>query len=340
MTCIEQVDTGPQVNIAQLTDIVNDMNSTSIRFGGDLTINEDGKTYDISPYICDIVDSYSSKKSVAKRIDNTVGFTGKSPDNILGQPSTFVGLDANGIVENDVPFLPSEVRDVLPLGRVIHVDNVNIVSVESASNPGYDLSLGIRRIYKAMGPVNEAGNEFTFSGANLNILKMAGVETVYSANRQNDNKVPHVVPPGVNLEIDPVTWGYLFKDLNQPANNPFTINAPVTEVDSNFYDDGTYNSVLNPNLAPTTASKPWQIQPLYFFTGGQNVRIHYGQDIYGSLANALEAIDIDEVLFDAFLRDALFGGWLIVKRGAINLSDPSVALFKKPPKINLNFNQG
>jgi hypothetical protein len=327
----------------QALELASDLGSTSVRFGANLTVNGSGTGVDWSPFVIDIIDSHTGKVTIANRVNNAVGYTDVTPTNIATQSSTFVGLDAAGaIVESPIPFTELEVRSINPVGRVLHTDNATINGIITQATPGYNLALELRTLYRAIGPINLSGNNLVPNGTGLQVKKMAGEEVAYSAGRQTTPATPHLVPEDLDVEIDPITFGYLFRDLNQPANNPFRINDGLTALDPNQLDKNLYHHISNPNLEPVSPNK-FTIQPAYFFTGGQSIRLHFGQDEYNSLDLALSALDKDEVAFDSFLRDALFLGWWIMKEGILDLEDAVTAgdaLFKKGPKINLAFNLG
>jgi hypothetical protein len=199
---------------------------------------------------------------------------------------------------------------------IVHTDNVNVQTVNNqqvdAANPlstAYDIA-------DAIGFVNKSGNEFTANGANLNINKSAGVMFKIGSNYDVDTGNPH---NKTLAALTPVTFEYRYSDGSSQA--PW-----LTTIDPNNLDDGAGGNTA-------VGNNRWSVQRIYSFVSN-NVKLQRGVEDFATKAAAIEGITSEAYVTEpSIAANGLLRGWIVVKQGATDLSDPGQAQFINAPKF-------
>jgi hypothetical protein len=290
-------------------------NSTGVLSGGELSVGAGGPgvatTYDISDGVGQIVTSTGVRTKVS-----WTGLTGETP--IFG-PSviTFVAINSGGTVtQQSTPFSRVQSRTLIPLGVIVHVNGVNVDTINNEQEIAYNPMSSLYDAMESIGFFNVSGNIFAPNGANLNIDKSVGDIFKLGSNYDTapaDN--PHVrnLPSKILSQFQ-----YRFSDGSSGI-------LTETNIDPNNLDDGAGG------LTAVSANR-WSIQRIYVFTSN-NVKIQRGVAEYPSLEAAVAGISTEAYITEpSLVANGLLRGWLVVKQGATALNGVD-AQFLSAPKF-------
>ena len=289
--------------------------STGLASGGVITINGgDNTRFDISDGYGYIVDNWTDPDNPTKTKVTWSGLTGITVTNIATEFRTNVAINSSGtIIQQSADFDDDDLRDLIILGRVVHANKTNINLVLSYPYTAYNLPLNNAEFIQVIGPLNVDGNVYSPNGANLNLDKSAGSTYRLGTNYTNSVKKP-------NITTDPsgtaITFGYRWQD----GSGGITEGSFVTEVDPDQYDDGSGTLASVPN-------NKWTIQRIWYFGATNSTFMMYGQAVYDSLADAEANIFGENFNQDPNFAEATFRSFVIVKKGATDLSDSAVSKF-------------
>ncbi len=289
--------------------------STGLASGGVITINGgDNTRFDISDGYGYIVDNWTDPDNPTKTKVTWSGLTGITVTNIATEFRTNVAINSSGtIIQQSNPFDADDLRDLIILGRVVHANKTNINLVLSYPYTAYNLPLNNAEFIQVIGPINVDGNVYSPNGANLNLDKSAGDTYRLGTNYTNSVKKP-------NITTDPsgtaITFGYRW----QNGSGGITEGPFVTAVDPEQYDDGSGTLAAVPN-------NKWTIQRVWYFGATNSTFMMYGQAVYDSLADAEANIFGENFNQDPNFAEATFRSFVIVKKGATDLSDSAVSKF-------------
>lgn len=289
--------------------------------GGFITINaEDSNKYDISPGVGYIVDNSNPLTPIIKKITFNAQI-GLSLQNPLGRPASVVTINQNEqVLEKTRQDLPAIFRTDIILGIIIHpggtilsISNVVFNGVVYGSATAYDLCFALKSI-------NVRGNKITPNGPNLKLNRSAG--EVFSAG-VNFKTVPNN-PNQIMLPAETaLPWLYVWRNGSGGFN--FLFNSDIIP---GAYDDGT-GGVLQPNGVVIPGG--WSVQRIYLIPG--TLVIHYGQDTYMSLSDAVDGIFLEDFSGAPDLDGAVFLGWILLRGNCSNLQDSISARIIKPNKF-------
>ncbi len=289
--------------------------STGLASGGVITINGgDNTRFDISDGYGYIVDNWTDPDNPTKTKVTWSGLTGITVTNIATEFRTNVAINSSGtIIQQSADFDDDDLRDLIILGRVVHANKTNINLVLSYPYTAYNLPLNNAEFIQVIGPLNVDGNVYSPNGANLNLDKSAGSTYRLGTNYTNSVKKP-------NITTDPsgtaITFGYRWQD----GSGGITEGSFVTEVDPDQYDDGSGTLASVPN-------NKWTIQRIWYFGATNSTFMMYGQAVYDSLADAEANIFGENFNQDPNFKAATFRSFLIVQKGAADLSDSGISKF-------------
>lgn len=296
--------------------------STGTAFGGRLTVSATPASIDIAPLVGYVVThTQTSAKPVNVRVTSpqrTVALDAGSLSRIL----TWWLMDASGAVFQQASEPSNAQRRsnlVLGLtaydggsGTVVFVQTLPVV-LPQPSNQLADLM-------QALGPFNISGNRITPVTGTLSFDKTAGTIFAQSFNYFPDMDDPHVSPLDAQT---PVTFQY-------NTQTAFSEGSPTTVLDPGNYD---VNGVVTPVPSPTdfTIQRVWG----YPLVLSQQVRVQYGQNIFTSMAEAIDAIR--NVYFNPNPEAEPFGALLahiVVRANATDLSDLTQAAVLRAGKFD------
>lgn len=230
---------------------------------------------------------------------------------------SYIAINENdNIVQSAIPFTESQRRSLIILGAIVHSNLTNINTVNNISYPTISSTNQIHDLYEAIGALNINGNKYTYSGANLSIQKSAGSIFKIGSNFVNDWKVPSKIDLPSSI---PVTFRYRSQDGTEGADR--------SSIDPTLYD---LNGVLT--AIPGSANRA-SIQRITIFQSGAT-RIQYGQHWYDNKALAIASLEKESFVVEPNIAEnGIFRGYLVVIKGATNLSDINQAEFFEAGKF-------
>lgn len=313
---VDDTNDGPKgsnkkLTIANLLNVQPQYGPTGVLTGGVLSTGAGATEFSISDGTGIITTAGGARTAVS--------WSGKSnitPANIATNLLTWVAIDSGGnVVESTTPFTATQQRTNIVLGVVVHVDKATVDNVNNEQHIAYQ---GLNTTYDladAIGFINVSGNVFTANGANLNINKSEGVMFKMGANYNNDTTNPH---NRTLAALSPATFQYRFNDGSNGVTG--------TTIDADNLDNGAGGLTA-------VGSNKWSIQRIYSFVSN-NVKIQRGVADYATLTAAVDGIASEAYVTEQSIADnGLLRGWLVVKKGATDLSDPAVAKFISAPKF-------
>lgn len=317
--------------------------STSIRSGAIIEVNGgDNTKYDIGASTVQFVDNYTDPEvptmliaSVVAQIARTptylatngITYLGYKLDNTVPGGYTATGLSAtvNGsastiylIEKSDVQFTQEELREIVEIGILVHRDNLTVQRVVNESTYLGSEGLILYDLISSIGVFNISGNTYAPNGANLKLDKSSGQTHRIGVNLDgtaNGRKRPNIIDDNPLTQV-PFIYRY------QDGLGGFVESSisTITDIDPDSYDDGS-------GVLQTVSNNKWTIQTIYWYTTG-NTRIQYGQFQYDTKEEAKSAIATRAYVEDSnLISNASLRGWLIVQKGATNLSDTTQAEF-------------
>jgi len=285
--------------------------STGLITGGEVTVNGgDNSKFDIAAGTGVLVDNFTDPLNPTRIKVSWPAFIAETVPNILTQPVTVIGLDLSTgsavIVFNSIfQFTSAELRVIISLGILGHVDNVTINSFFPQYSSVFDIQKNLAELARFVMIINVSGNAFSPNGANLLLDKSAGKTFSLGVNYANDKQDP-------NNFIDPVLAGLTFIYLKRDGVGGFDLLPPGTSIDPDQYDDGS-------GTLAGVAGNRWTIQRIWFFTVANSTLIHYGQALYSTFDDAVAAINTEPFDFAPALTDG-FRCWLILKGTTTDLA--------------------
>lgn len=302
---------------------VTNLMCTGLLAGGQLSINKTDPTkFDIAEGVAIFVDNWTDPENPTRSVLSFNSMSGISPEFLETEAESYIYINSSGeIVQRTTEVFGEEERTLVYLGWVSHVDNTEIDAVFSEPRTIVSPKNTLYDFLNAFGPFNIEGNEYAPAGNNLKLKRSAGKTFDADANYETSPMSPNII---VTDAANPVEIIYYYRDENgEWVNN----NAPVENVDPNHYDTGT-------GLAEVPTGK-WTIQPVMFYAPWGTTDIQYGQRVYDTYAEARADIWTGVQLNPYNSRWDTFRGWLFVKQGATDLSDPEQAVFVSAGKLGL-----
>tara|TARA_R110000822_G_scaffold227017_3_gene359735 strand:+ start:4941 stop:6725 length:1785 start_codon:yes stop_codon:yes gene_type:complete len=289
---------------------------------GELSINADPTKFDIA-FGTGVHNKWDALQPLIEPDIKEISFgpyTSLTVNNLATDPVTYVAIDYNYIsqaitvVQQSSPFSNEQRREVIILGVLVHSNNTIIELVSNSTAPVAGVVNQLHDFMEAVGPLNTSGNIFSANGANLGLEKTAGTIFKFGVNYLTNYKDPHV--RFIDEEI-PATFRYRLRGGIEFSN--------VTNVDPNNYD-------LNNVLTSVPVNK-FTIQHINIFQTG-NIRLQYGQEVYNSLAEAIQAIETEIFVTETNIAEnGIFRGYLVIGEGTSSLLNDTKVLFLEVGKF-------
>lgn len=285
--------------------------STSVYYGGEISINIDPAKFDIEAGRAVFVDNYTDPSAPAVVFTEWSKQIGVTVDNIATQLVTFVTVNSSGaFIQSNIANTNSDNRDTVELGVLVHENLTSVSQAKSLANWNKDVDLKVLDMSGALGRINVNGNVYTYNGANLRIDKSAG--EIFAINSNYDNKETP------NNTISEAETAITF--LTARGGTPSGIGQSQ-DIDTVNYDP-LGAGVLTP--IPTDAVTSHGI----FFSPETGLTIvHYGQFLYDTLKEAIDGWEKATYTVIPELGGVPLRGVLAFVAGATNLSDPTQAKF-------------
>ncbi len=295
----------------------NPSTSTKLLSGCELINN--GATFTLNPGTYEIV---SNLIPITRTIINFLGAINVTPL----YTRTILYLDNTGTLNQlngaSGDLTPLEKRDNLFIGTLSFFGGV-ILAPQFTPSVAYDEIGRFTDLSETIGVVNRDGNLIGANGPNLQFNKGAGHTFRIGSNYVFNRKVPDVttdvafipVPAGINA------IGYR-NGVGGWSYEPFS-----GSITPNFWDDGS-------GIKATVSNNKFTIQRIYFFNGTDTFLIYLGQTEYGSMDDAIAAVNNPDRVIDPATSLASLRSSLIVKKNTIALNNIAEAMFLEGPKFN------
>jgi hypothetical protein len=284
---------------------------TSLFDGGLITINADPTKFDLAAGSGQIVDTYTNPLKPIKKNISWVGQTAVLDTGIGSGPLTYIGIDSGGAIDQltAIP-TPEQRRDLIIVGATLHIGAAITSAIDYSNVLANDLGQTVQDMAENIGPMRFDGILHT---PNIDLTFGITAGTYFGAGYRAilDKKNPNYVA----ISSQPVaTFLTTYKD----GGGDYTVGAPVTDVPVGFYDNGS--GVLQ--AVPVTN---WSILRL-FSTSASNV-LQYGQNVYTSHTEALDAINRESFTLNPALERSLHVGYIVVRNDCADLSDTERSIF-------------
>jgi hypothetical protein len=305
-------------------DLLNNIMGTGLISGGGLSFTPGTTTFGIAAGTGVIVNNYTDPTNPVRTLVSWGTLPGLTDPYAATTDASFVAIDSNGSFQiSDTDFTPDDTRDAIELGALGHSGGV-IAYAEGTPWLIPDHAKTVEDFLAQFGVFNVDGNVYAgASGASGPYLtKTAGHSFVPGGNFGIDPKSPNITTcPSQGA-------GYLyFISAYQDGQGGWIELPPTPNIDPNHWDDGSGHLATVPDTY-------WTIQLLFHFPIINLTGLGIGQRIYDTLNDAKADIQ-NSVAINPIASRACFRGWLIVQKGATDLSNPNVAYFREAGKFGL-----
>jgi len=283
--------------------------STGLIDGGNVTINGgDNTKFDIAAGKGMFVDNFTDPLNPVRKVVSWSAFVAQTVTDIGTQQGTEVGLDLSSgtavIVQQADRFSVAQTRVIVSLGFLIHPTGV-LQSIFPEYSFALDIQKNIMDLSRFIRIINVSDNNFGPNGANLQIDKSAG-ETFnlglnYPVSKQDPNNM-------IDPSLIGASWFYLFQD----GVGGFSFLPAQTLINPAQYDDGS-------GTLASVGMNNFTIQRIWFFTISNGVVIQFGQTVFPTFNDAVQAINTETVVFGPNLEDG-FRCWLVMKGNTTDLT--------------------
>lgn len=233
---------------------------------------------------------------------------------------TRIELLANGTLsQTNAPQTDNDRLTKIQLGILIHETGGIITNAFSAPTADYNHTGNLRDLAEAIGTIVKDGLVYAANGANLFLNRSAGSSYVwgraYGANKNFPSNITNLADLALNFY-------YNYRN----GSGGFTTTALTNSVNPNQWDNGS-------GTLQNIISNKWTIQYIYFYPEHGNTFIMYGQNVYGSQAEAISAIGKENISHTPRLFRAAFRAALVMKQGITVLNDPTHTTFLQGGKF-------
>jgi hypothetical protein len=288
--------------------------------GGVMTINTDTAKFDVTAGFGYIVNGHTNPDLPIKTRVPFAGSTANVIPNIGTTKQTFVSIDINGALNlTPNPLTPTERRNFIRLGVLIHLDNTNIIFIDNQPTVNIEVGGQLQDLLEAFGFRSLSGNRIFPVAANLKIKKELGKLFKSGANFKNLTTQPHSFTSAAQ---DPITFKYRTQTGAEGSN--------ITDINPTIYDNnGTITAM------PATATLA-SIQRIFIFQD-DTIRIQPGQKFFNNLNEAVTAINSDVFTTDVDISEnALYLGAIVLIRGTTALNNLAQAIFVPASGVSAN----
>lgn len=190
------------------------------------------------------------------------------------------------------------------------------------SNLAFDTSNLLKDTMEAVGIVKMSGFDMSANGTNLSLSIAEGNE--YSQFFGNYDAPSNLDPLNEIIAAKSlVSFFETWQDSSVPGG--FNLRFSRTTLNPSVYDDGDSSGSVPDGIVQTNSA---QIMRVYESSG--SVGVLYGQTKYNSIAAALDALLHEQFVQSPFFINTSLRGFIIIRGGATDLSDPSDALIFQP----------
>jgi len=280
-------------------------------------------TFNISPakgWIVKNTYNYSTLPDVINVVYS--GATNQTTPYLNSADSTYVLLTSSATISMQSTFpSPQERRQNIFLGKIVHPDRNVILNVNNTTDFDVSPMSAIRDLWTPLKLINQ-GINITANGSNLNINNSSGTLWGNGIGWYTNQLNPDSVTISANT---PITFQYRTQLGPITGSTGPTGNTTIIDVDN--YDNGGVVTAIGGGSNSSTN------QRVYLFPTGL-IRIQYGQHVYGTLAEAVAAVQTEQFVEYNNNRDnGILIGILSIKKGVSTLNDITHAVFNYVSKF-------
>lgn len=278
------------------------LRSTSVTGGTGVTINAGDSTkidFDVQGYVID--------PNTGDRTDVSCTLTAQSIPNIATQIETYVIIGSTGVPEYlDEPPTTEQMSTHLTHWVVVHADFTTVQFVNNLEWNSEQLGDQVVQQWEVFRYLKSGLNLAAGTGG-LKFTRQAGVLFRKGIGTSKTEK-------NTRSYLDAVDTDFQYR-LSDGTQLPAT-----TDINTQLLESPLGTQAVVPNNKFTA-------QAIFMFPSGQ-IRIQPGQTVYDTLGEAIDGTNTDPFTLEDNIRDnGIQLGWLIVKKGTVNLSNASNAKF-------------
>jgi hypothetical protein len=286
-------------------DYANFANSTGLLTGGDLSVYGGDNTL---LTVASGTSLYVDMSDPSDPVVEVISWPAQNFDPTLsGIRKKYIGVyrtgEGSGGLVADTEFSALEKRTIAVLGVCWGFGEAEIANAKNYSVTTFNYDKTLEDLSYALGSINIYGNKYTGGDEALKVSKSEGRAFRFAGNYENSNVSPNIISSSAQSDIS--SYQYHLQDSDTTTT--------MSGIDVNYYD-------LN-GVKSAVPSGKWTVQRLYFFPGGNNTHVTYGQEIYDSPTLAYDGINIEDVSLNTSILDgSVLRSYVIVQEGSTSLS--------------------
>jgi len=272
--------------------------------GGILSINADPTKFDLtagSGYVVDIFTDPANPNIIAVA---WTAFTAEASTYVATDNLSWVLIDNVGaIVQQNTEPTREQHRTHLIVGVLVHPST----SISATADQSHSIDTYLAEdLANVLGNINISGNNFNPASTDLTVRRESGVSFCPNGNRSVNPKDPNSCTSSADVAL---TFIYAYND----GAGGITAVTGQTDIDPDFYDDGSGTLVA-------LANNKWTNQTCYFNPSSGVSVIRYGEVIYSSKAEAVDAEENIPTTIGTGLGADLIRTVISVKKGETDIS--------------------
>jgi hypothetical protein len=232
---------------------------------------------------------------------------------ISGVDTKWIGIErtAPGVGSFTVrnKFSQLEKRYITILGRCWNFSGTDVIEgVGNYKAGAFNNDKTTQDLAYALGSINVYGNKyFTTVSGTMRLSRTHGEAFRFSANFSNSEISPNIYESLLAENIDYYTY-----------HVQGTASENKTQIDPDNYDNG--------GIVTEVPSGKWTIQRVYYYPVSNITAMVYGQHIYDTYEDAYANMFTENITLNrGTMEGTVFRGYLVIKQGCDDLTDPSKA---------------
>jgi hypothetical protein len=308
-----------------LVRFLSTMLSTNVTSGGEITPNVDPTKIDIAPLEGWIVDYNSTTTPIGPTNPalTYISYPGATAVTPLFVPLSFYLIDSAGVLFQQATRPTSaQRRQNLLVGLTVTEAGVVVVDQTIPVVPS-QVNNQLVDLMNNLGPFIISGNIISPNGVNLTFNKTAG--PIFA---RAFSQVPNYLAP--NEATLPAQTPTNFRRITAA---PGFASGVVNTIDVANYDPNA-TGIVTPIPGGANTSTNFRVWAVANNITNDQIFVQYGQRSYASLATARAAISSGQYVPNPITVGAALVGWITATKSAVNLSDPTQAIFTQAGKFS------
>ena len=294
--------------------------ATGLLYGGIVTINgSNAARFDLTAgkgVIHSAGASHTAEPNPTTTDVTWAAQTGVVVTNIASQDTTWLYIDSAGVLhQQGTYYTDTQIENNIVIGALIHPNRSTITLARTIPNVAYSTDKQYEQFIRSFGPLKVSGHQISVNGANLKLNRSSGTAFILGRNYINDAENPSIVSDAAKTDCT------FYRYYRGASAGSFVTVINQTAIDPDYYDDGsgTLNTV--------PSNKPYTIQRLFFYPNTPDVLgVYYGRGIYASVSEAKLNLDLEDFTeIENTRTNAVFAGWLIIKKGTTDITSAIAA---------------